>query len=220
MLERIIGKKSEKFTAEQLNEFFEKYEKLHVDLGTGDGLFAWRLAREPECQETLVVGLDASRESLAEASARSVKKPARGGAPNALFFCMNVLEMPDAFDGRCDTVSINFPWGTLLQASAIPFEDNIKQFAGLVKKGGQMDVHINLHVFKDEEQRRSLGLVDLDEEYFKESLLPVYEKYGLEYISHAFIPAGQKVDVASTWGGRLTRRSGRPTLSFHMKKVS
>lgn len=218
-LERIIGKKSYPFTRDELRTLVAQYDNVHIDLGTGDGLFVWRLARTEGLERTLVIGLDASRESLAKASARCVKKPARGGAPNAIFFCVNVLEMGDVFDALADRVSINFPWGSLLQAAAIPFDDAIAGFVKLLKPAACLDVHINLYVFNDEEQRRSLGLVELDEASFNESLRPAYEKHGLEYLSHAFIPAGQEVDVASTWGGRLTKKSGRPTLSFHMKKV-
>lgn len=219
-LERIIGKKSHPFSRDALLEKISVYEKVHIDLGTGDGLFVWRLAREEGMEKTLVIGLDASRESLAKASARCVKKPARGGASNAIFFCANVLEMGDVFDGLADTVSINFPWGSLLQASALPFDDAVENFSKLVKENGILDVHINLHVFKDEEQRRSLGLVDLDESYLINKLLPAYEKHGFVCLSHSFIPSGQEVPVASTWGGRLTKKSGRPTLSFKLQKKS
>lgn len=217
-LELILGKKSEMQTVGDFLSFAQSYQSIHMDLGTGDGLFAWRLARE--CPNIFVAGIDADRNSLAEASARSIKKPARGGAPNARFLCMNVLDdLPEEFQNVADTVSINFPWGSLLYAVALPQEQYVEKFAKLVKEGGKLDLHINLHVFVNEEQRANMGLPELDDAYFLETVAPVYEKFGLKLVSHTFIPAGIKVDVASTWGGRLTRRSGRPTLSAHFVKV-
>ena len=217
MLEKIIGKKSFDVTPEELVKIAAEYKSVHIDLGTGDGLFAWRKAKDEP--ETLVLGLDAARESLAEGSARAAKKPARGGAKNALFFCMNVLDMPDSFNGMADSISINFPWGSLLQAVTIPWQENLEAFAALVKTGGVADVHINMYVFGKEEERIKLGLPELDEDFLQNTLFPAFEKAGLKVLKHIFIAGGQKVDVASTWGGRLTRNSGRPTLSFVCEKV-
>ena len=216
--EQIIGKKSHPLSLDDLRAKAAEYQYVHIDLGTGDGLFAWRLAKQSP--DTFVIGIDAARESLREGSARAAKKPARGGAPNAVFLCMNVLEMPEGLEAFADVVYINFPWGSLLQAVARPFEENLHQFAALVKDDGILEQHINLHVFNDAEQRHNLGLPELDDAFLVDTLFPIYEKCGLKVKSHHFTPSGQKVDVASTWGGRLTRRSGRPTLSFTADKIS
>lgn len=212
LLEKVVGKKSNKISKDDLATFLADYKKVHIDLGTGDGLFVWRLAKGKP--DTAVIGIDAARESLKEGSARAVKKPARGGAPNAMFLCANVLKLDDSFNNTADVLSVNFPWGTLLQAVSIPFNDFIEKMADILKEGARLDQHINMHVFNDEEQRIALGLPVLDEDYLKNTVFPVYEKYGLQVQGHHFIPAGQKTEVASTWGGRLTRRSSRPTLVF------
>tara|TARA_R110000868_G_scaffold189695_1_gene432853 strand:+ start:39997 stop:40668 length:672 start_codon:yes stop_codon:yes gene_type:complete len=218
-LEKVIGKKSYKISKEELDAFVADYNKVHIDLGTGDGLFAWRLAKEEE--KTAVIGVDAARESLKEGSARAAKKPARGGAPNSIFLCANVLKLDDSFNNMADVLSVNFPWGTLLQAVSIPFDDFIEKMACILKDGARLNQYINMHVFNDEDQRKALGLPVLDEDYLANILFPVYEKFGLEVQGHHFIPAGQKTEVASTWGGRLTRRSSRPTLVFScIKKES
>lgn len=217
-LEKVVGKKSFKISVEDFDTFIANYKKVHIDLGTGDGLFAWRLAKEEE--GAAVIGVDAARESLKEGSARSSKKPARGGAPNAMFLCANVLKLDDTFNNKADVLSVNFPWGTLLQAVSIPFEDFVEKMANILKEGAKLNQYINMHVFNDDEQRKALGLPNLDEDYLANTLFPVYEKFGLKVQGHHFIPAGQKTEVASTWGGRLTRRSSRPTLVFSCIKES
>lgn len=218
MQEQILGKKSDQLSKEQIHAFLDEFSSVHIDLGTGDGLFAWRLAKE--AKDTAVIGIDAAKDSLREGSSRAIKKPSRGGAPNAIFLCDNVLEMDNTFEGKADTVSVNFPWGSLLQAVSIPFDDFVVKMASLIKEGGELHQHINMHVFNDDEQRKSLGLPVLDDDYMKEKLIPVYENAGLKFLEYFFIPAGQKTEVASTWGGRLTRNSSRPTLVFKCKKVA
>jgi 16S rRNA (adenine(1408)-N(1))-methyltransferase len=215
--EQILGKKSEQISREKTLSFLEDYHDIHIDLGTGDGLFAWRLAKE--FPQKAVIGIDAAKDSLKEASSRAVKKPSRGGTPNAIFLCDNVLEMDNTFEGLADCVSVNFPWGSLLQAVIIPFPEFVSKMASLLKMGGELHQHINMHVFNDDEQRKNLGLPLVDDVYLQEKLIPIYADVGLELIEYFFIPAGEKTEVASTWGGRLTRNSSRPTLVFKCKKV-
>lgn len=212
VFEQVTGKKTCPLPLVNLLQKAADFSAVHVDLGTGDGLFVWRLAKERP--GTLVVGIDAARDSLAEGSARAAKKPARGGTPNALFVCMNVLQLPDGLTGFADSVSINFPWGSLLKAVVEPEQPFVYQLKKLIKKGGRLDVHINLYVFQNAEERENLVLPPLDENHFLNRLQPALEKGGFVYQSHQFVPAGAPVGVASTWGGRLTRNSKRDTLSM------
>jgi 16S rRNA (adenine(1408)-N(1))-methyltransferase len=216
MLEVIKGKKSKELSVEALFELAETYNKVHVDLGTGDGLFAWRLAKEQP--ETLVIGMDAARESLKEGSGRSIKKPARGGAPNAIFICMNVLELPAALANLADTISVNYPWGSLLQAVSLPDKKVMQHFITLGKKKCHFDFYINMQVFEDDTRRENLQLPEMDSEELMNHLIKNYTKLGLNIKDNRYIPAGNKVDVQSTWAAKLTRRSKRPTLYIGAEK--
>lgn len=218
-IEQILGKKSEKISLEALKERASTYSRTHIDLGTGDGLYMWRLAKaEPE---TLAIGIDSAVDSLREGSSRALKKPARGGAENAMFLCANVLELlkEDAWKDLADHVSVNFPWGSLLQAVSYPFPDFLPCIHNLLKDDGTFELHINMFVFDDDVQRRTLGLPMLDEAYMEEKLLPAYEKDGFKCEGYTFVAAGAKTDIHSTWGSKLTKRSGRPTLIMKFRKA-
>lgn len=215
-LEIIKGKKSEDMSVSALRELAENYQHTHIDLGTGDGLFAWRMAKEKP--ETFVVGMDAARESLREGSSRAIKKPARGGAPNALFICMNVLEMPEELTAIADSISINYPWGSLLQAVSEPNEKVMQQFIALGKEKCHFDFYINMQVFEDETRRENLNLPEMTSEALMTHLMNGYSKLGLTILSREYIPAGASVDVASTWAAKLTRRSKRSTLYIEAQK--
>ena len=212
MLERILGKKQEMLTADELTAWCDGFEQCHLDLGTGDGLFAWRLARDNP--HMLVLGLDADRDSLREGSARAAKKPARGGAPNALFFCADALNLPDAFKGVATSLSINYPWGSLLKAVVDTQVDILQHMAICARSGASVTLTINLFVFDDEEQRQNLQLPTMNEEYLHQSLMPAWEKAGVVFEQVNFFAAGEDAGVSSTWGGRLTRNSKRPTLQL------
>lgn len=81
------------------------YPYVWLDLGTGDGRYVAHLAAD--LPRWLVVGVDTCREPLRERS--------RTAAPNALFVIANALTLPAELNGIAHRVSINFPWGSLLE---------------------------------------------------------------------------------------------------------
>lgn len=81
------------------------YPYRWIDLGTGDGRYVQHIAAT--LPRWLIVGVDACREPLRERS--------RAGAANTLYVIANALDLPRELDGLANRVSINFPWGSLLE---------------------------------------------------------------------------------------------------------
>jgi 16S rRNA (adenine(1408)-N(1))-methyltransferase len=84
-----------------------------VDIGTGDGEFVYKIAKENP--DRFIIGIEPHHQGLEKISARVYKKPARGGLKNALFILSNIEEMPAELDGIANQVFINFPWAGLLK---------------------------------------------------------------------------------------------------------
>ena len=68
------------------------YAKTSVDVGTGDGRFAYHLASADP--DRLVIGLDALAEPMGERAATAARKPAKGGRPNLLFVHAAIEALP------------------------------------------------------------------------------------------------------------------------------
>src|SRR6185437_9513160 len=71
-MERIIGKRCQEITTDELNALVMRLVALpdvHVDLGTGDGRFVLDAARAHPLHS--VIGVDACRDNLREASRRA-----------------------------------------------------------------------------------------------------------------------------------------------------
>lgn len=77
---------------------------IHLDLGTGDGRYT--LHRAAACPDAFVIGVDACRENLRRASRRSPE--------NALFVIANLRSPLPELAGLAASISILFPWGSLL----------------------------------------------------------------------------------------------------------
>lgn len=209
-LEHIIGKKSYSLTAEALNAKVQGYASVVVDLGCGDGMLPYRLARENI--DVFYIGVDAARESLAVASAKAAKKPSRGGCENVVFLCANVLEPLPDLANIADEIQWNFPWGSLMYALVDSDPQPMANMKALAKDGATFKFYLNLYVFENDTQRQDMGLPEVDEGFIQQTLIPAWAALGVETTETRFISADDLKDHPSTWAGRLVRRSGRNSL--------
>jgi hypothetical protein len=104
-MEVIRGKHVSFINVSQLYERLAGYEAVHMDIGTGDGRFVRNVA--VTCPQRFVIGIDAARENLHAVSRRAPE--------NALFVIANAQNLPPELTGLAVHITINFPWGSLLE---------------------------------------------------------------------------------------------------------
>ena len=132
-LERIEGRRASRIGAAELAQRVTGYDDVALDLGTGDGRYVRTMAlRYPE---RFVIGVDACRENLRDASRRAL--------PNALYLVANALALPGELDGLATRLTINFPWGSLLRGlldeeSGLPL-----RLSRLAHEGALVEVRLN-----------------------------------------------------------------------------
>jgi 16S rRNA (adenine(1408)-N(1))-methyltransferase len=105
-METIRGRRSLDLDLTELNARLTNYNRVTLDLGTGDGKFALHHART--FPHHFVIGVDACRENLREHS--------RAKLPNALFIIASAQDLPNELNGLISHITINFPWGSLLES--------------------------------------------------------------------------------------------------------
>jgi 16S rRNA (adenine(1408)-N(1))-methyltransferase len=104
-METIYGKRTYDLDSYALAARLTGYRAIHLDLGTGDGRFVSHVAQgDPG---SFVIGVDACREQLRDASRRAPR--------NVLFVIANALDLPRELHGLATHMTINFPWGSLLR---------------------------------------------------------------------------------------------------------
>lgn len=113
--------------------WIEGYDDLHVDMGTGDGTFALRMAREHP--DMAVIGIDTCLDNLTKATR---KPPA-----NLRFLTCDATDVPAWLEGRATCVSINFPYGSLLCTVAGPDEDAWQRLLAVAGADARIDIRIN-----------------------------------------------------------------------------
>ena len=105
-METIQGKKSLAIDFNNWKDRLTTYARTLLDLGTGDGRYARSLAVSHP--DWFVVGVDSCRENMHEHS--------RAKLPNLLFVIASAQKLPCEFSGLFSHITINFPWGSLLES--------------------------------------------------------------------------------------------------------
>lgn len=103
-MEIIRGKHASFMDATALAERLAGYTSIHMDIGTGDGRFVRHVAQT--YPNSFAIGIDACRENLHDVSRRAPS--------NSLFVISNARTLPPELYGLAGQVTINFPWGSLL----------------------------------------------------------------------------------------------------------
>lgn len=202
------GKELIKPEAETLHCLRESYSSCLIDIGTGDGLFPYRHAREhPDC---LTIGIDPVTDALEKLAVKARRKIAKGGAPNLLLAQSSLEELPGPLAGFASALTVNFPWGGLLRALVEPAPKLLKNLAAVGAPGAAVTLLINVSIFGDEDYLRRQALPSFAEDRVQEDLVPVYRKCGIE-LTEIQALAGA-VPHRTSWGQRLVRGSARRSL--------
>jgi 16S rRNA (adenine(1408)-N(1))-methyltransferase len=105
-METIRGRKSLDIYFDGWKDRLANYDRIVLDLGTGDGRYVRYLAdRHPDW---FVLGVDACRENL--------HKHSQAKLENMLFVIAEAQDLPRELTGWVSHITINFPWGSLLES--------------------------------------------------------------------------------------------------------
>lgn len=132
-MEIIRGKQTSFINAVALAERLVGYAALHIDIGTGDGRFVQHSAQA--LPQHFIIGLDACRENL-----RSVSRRAPS---NAMFVIANALALPPELYGLGAQVTINFPWGSLLEGLLAADPALLAGLTQMLHPNGGLTVRLN-----------------------------------------------------------------------------
>ena len=132
-METIRGKTSLDLDLNNLNERLAGCNRILLDLGTGDGRYVHYLAeRNPNC---FLIGVDSCRENLHEHS--------RAKLPNMLFVIASAQNLPAELNGLVSHVTINFPWGSLLDGLLTAERSLMRGLESISSSTTTLDVRLN-----------------------------------------------------------------------------
>jgi 16S rRNA (adenine(1408)-N(1))-methyltransferase len=81
---------------------------------------------------------------MAEASRRATRPAGRGGLPNALFVVAGIEAPPPELAGLAGTVTVAFPWGSLLRGVIGVDQTAMAGLRALVRPDGQIEALVSI----------------------------------------------------------------------------
>ncbi len=211
-VELVRGKRIVKIDGVELQREAASFDRVVVDLGAGDGRFAYRLARAHP--GWFLLAIDPNAAGMRECSYRAGRKASRGGITNIRYIRASVERLPAALDGLADEISVLYPWGSLLNAVFRPQPELLRCVARLGKPGARLRVRINASALRDRANGagpETHALFD-GEPYAR--LRAAYAAAGIRII--AWRPDAAE-DMRTSWGQRL--HHGRPTHDIALDGV-
>jgi 16S rRNA (adenine(1408)-N(1))-methyltransferase len=173
-----------------------------VDLGTGDGRHVLAAAtREPR---TLFVGVDANAAAMADSSRRASR--GRTALPNALFAVAAAERPPEVLHGLAGSLTVNFPWGSLLRGLLGEDGAVLAGVARLMAPGALGSVLLSV-VPRD-------GMPPVPA---RRELAPVYERNGLELVDLRPATPEELAASGSSWAKRLRAGRDRPVTLLRLR---
>jgi len=194
-MESIQGKQSLHIEPADLLNWLAGYDNGLVDIGTGDGRFVKTFAEAHP--EYFALGIDTCRENLYVNS--------RCKLPNALYLICTARSLPSELYGRAKTITINFPWGSLLGDLLDKDPSFLFGLAAIAKPGAVLEVRVNADALQE------YGL-SLDEGVKK--IQTALLLYGYKVLSFALLGPHELRACQTTWAKRLA--FGRDPCAFYI----
>ncbi len=213
----VRGKEAVEMAVEELDELTSAYTSITIDLGTGDGRFAYNYAAENP--GTFVIGMDPVREAMRELSMRARRKPERGGLPNLLYIVASIEQPPPELAGRCNQIFINLPWGSLMRGIIETDEMVLGNLSHLAADGAHLRIVLNTRVFDDPVPLDVQGLPEMTVNYAETMLVPAFSRHGFTLTEARFLAPEELIDLATSWAKRLSHRSPPPSFLIEAKRI-
>lgn len=208
----VRGNKTLEISKNDLHELIKGYEKVVVDIGTGDGRYVFKNALlNPKA---FYIGIEPSRKQIEIYS----KKTIRAKTPNVLFVLNSLEGIQNELDDVATQITINLPWGTLLQVIAKPDQTQIHTLAKMLKPNGIIEIIFGYTQETEPSEVTRLGLSTLDLTFIRNNVVPVFEKETLMLSDARLVQKEELKNFESTWSKKLSFGKDRPVFYLRFIK--
>jgi 16S rRNA (adenine(1408)-N(1))-methyltransferase len=217
MLTIVAGKQVSQTDAAALRARIAPYGGVTVDLGAGDGRFAYQYGqRHPD---RFIIAIDPVRENLRELSAKAARKLERGGAPNVLYVVASIEQMPPELDAVADDVYVTLPWGSLMRGIILGDPAVLAAIARIARGSATIRIVLNTRIFDDPVPIEARDLPEISPEYARGTLAPAFGDAGMRVAEARWMSADEVAQIPTTWAKRLSHRAPPRSLYVEATKT-
>ncbi|HPD74391.1 MAG TPA: class I SAM-dependent methyltransferase [Patescibacteria group bacterium] len=209
----ITGDKKNELDKETFRNICGKYEKVILDLGTGDGRFVFKNALKNK--STLYIGLDPAEKQIQIYS----KKSNRRRLKNALYVIGSLENLPDELYSTVDKIFINLPWGTLLEKIVKSNETYTNELFKILKKNGEIEIIFGYvpELEPSETERLDLPVIENESDVLK--AFSTFKKI-FEVIEMKRLLKDELEKIETTWAKKLKFGKDRFIYKIVLRKIA
>ena len=209
----IKGDKKQEIDKKSFENLCKKFEKVILDIGTGDGRFVFENALKDG--KNLYVGMDPAEQQLKIFS----KKVNRKRLSNSLFVLGSIENTPPELFSVIDRIFINLPWGTLLEKIIKSENSSVKNLHDLLKEGGEMEVIFGYLPELEPSETRRLDLPKISGELDVQKIFSSFKKH-FTVIEMQRLSKKDLGKLETTWAKKLKFGNDRDIYKIVLKKIS
>jgi 16S rRNA (adenine(1408)-N(1))-methyltransferase len=218
MLTRVVGKgRVREMHETELDQLRAASARTVVDVGTGDGRFAY--ARATAHPDSFVIGIDAIDEPMGEIAQKAMRRPERGGRPNLLLLRASIEHMPSELGGKADEVTVVLPWGRLLEGIVCPDDEVPRGVARLCRPAAHVSITLNGEIWLESTPARFRDLPAATPEHVAMVVAPAFAAVGIRLSAARWLEADEAKAIASTWARKLGHGRAHPRF-LHIDGVA
>lgn len=189
--------------------------QIVIDIGTGDGHFVYHSARQQP--EKFFIGIDANLSALDKVSQQIQRKPAKGGAANALFLQAAAEDLPVELSNIANAVQVQFPWGSLLRGVINGEFCILNNLRRICAPGATLTIITALDPQRDQSELARLGIEPPTAAYLRGELLPKYQAVGFRPVNYGPLAPAAWPQLNTSWAKRLRGNTERALLHLVLR---
>jgi len=209
----VTGDKKNEISKETFRNVCGKYEKVILDLGTGDGRFVFKNAIKNK--STLYIGLDPAEKQIQIYS----KKSNRRRLKNVLYVIGSLENLPEELYSTVDKIFINLPWGTLLEKIVKSNETYTNELFKILKKNGEIEIIFGYVPELEPSETERLGLPVIENESDVLKAFSTFKKI-FEVIEMKRLLKDELEKIETTWAKKLKFGKDRFIYKIVLRKIA
>lgn len=209
----VKGNKTEEISQEKFRQIIQEFNRVEIDLGTGNGRFVFKKALENP--QTLYMGIDPVEKQLQKYSRKAVRKKLE----NVLFVLGAAENLSEIPGNIADRINILLPWGSLLDYVANFDKKIISNIKGLMKPDAHLRLVFGYTEHAEPTETERLNLEKLNEPYIRKELIPRYESAGLKLQEIKQLSKEDLRKIETSWSKKLSFGKPRPIFLLELENT-
>ncbi|MCI0502023.1 MAG: hypothetical protein L0Y48_00335 [Fusobacteria bacterium] len=197
---------------ESIKDLVSGYQKIIIDLGTGNGKFVIEGAKKEPLN--FFIGIDPVADNISAYLRKKKKSLKLHGNENYIFVISSIEAIPEELFNIADEIHINFPWGSLLEGIVKGEYNLLTNIYKIANKAAEIQMTFTYSSIYEAGEIERRKLPELSLKYIDKSLREKFQEAGLNIIKYSNLEEQELKNFGTLWSKRIFLTKNRSV--FHI----